>query len=708
MPTRQLLNRTFDARPDRIDFRDLLYQPRLVNLPDQYPSPADIGKYFPLYRQDGMVLDQGQDGACTGFGLAAVINYQHWENWLRRSDGRTAKSKPPEIVSARMLYQNARLYDEWKGEDYEGSSCRGAMKGFHKHGACVERLWPYTEKNGKPGAARDGWDANAPLTPLGAYYRIDGKSLVDMQSAIFETHAIYVSADVHDGWDDVEDNCKSLDGAVIGPRKKADTGGHAFAIVGYTGDGFIIQNSWSHDWGYAGFALLPYEDWTQHGTDAWVLALGAPMRVAIDAIHQQPKKGKKEAEPRIFRSPAARTDDSLSDRLRRHGNLMATVVKDTSKVSPWINGEEAQHIVFIGHNGSAERELVAANDGDHAVQIVIEKGVQNAADQGCAHVAIYDHGGLNDRAAGVKRAQILGPWFQANGIYPIFVVWETGFLESAQDILKSAAEKLFVPAEAVEGWVIDKLNTVKDRAFEVFARDAGVKAIWENMKNRAAGSVSQGGGLTVAAQYLKSALAKQNKKPKLHLLGHSAGAIMQGNFLSAMKKNGLSASSIQLWAPACTVTFATENYGVAFANGTASAKTTFISILSDDNERRDPCVPALYSRSLLYLISRALEPEHKTPVLGMARVWPKWNKNDDTFMQGYQDQLDAWYAASKNIQLDPPVSKPEVPTLREPNKVETIDANHGSFDNNLDVVNTAIERITGSAPKMPVTDLRGF
>jgi hypothetical protein len=89
-----------------------------------------------------------------------------------------------------MLYQNARLYDEWKGDDYEGSSCRGAMKGFHKHGVCAENLWPNFGKRGRPGTALDGWDVNAPQTPLGAYYRTDGKSIVDMQSAIFETHAI--------------------------------------------------------------------------------------------------------------------------------------------------------------------------------------------------------------------------------------------------------------------------------------------------------------------------------------------------------------------------------------------------------------------------------------------------------------------------------------------------------------------------------------
>jgi hypothetical protein len=60
MPTRFLLNRTFDARPDRIDFRDLLYRPPLANLPDQYPLQSDIDKYFPQYQRDGMALDQGE------------------------------------------------------------------------------------------------------------------------------------------------------------------------------------------------------------------------------------------------------------------------------------------------------------------------------------------------------------------------------------------------------------------------------------------------------------------------------------------------------------------------------------------------------------------------------------------------------------------------------------------------------------------------
>ena len=42
-----------------------------------------------------------------------------------------------------MLYEMARRYDEWAGEKYSGSSARGAVKGWHKHGVCSESHWPY-------------------------------------------------------------------------------------------------------------------------------------------------------------------------------------------------------------------------------------------------------------------------------------------------------------------------------------------------------------------------------------------------------------------------------------------------------------------------------------------------------------------------------------------------------------------------------------
>src|SRR5207244_13519797 len=60
------------------------------------------------------------------------------------------------------------------------------------------------------------------------------------------------------------------------PRVPAqpDAGGHAFVIVGYTRDGFIVQNSWGTTWGTRGLAILTYEDWTDNAMDCWVAQLG--------------------------------------------------------------------------------------------------------------------------------------------------------------------------------------------------------------------------------------------------------------------------------------------------------------------------------------------------------------------------------------------------------------------------------------------------
>src|SRR5262245_12947556 len=116
-----------DARPDTLDFRDKMYVPSLIEV----PTHISLDEYKKKKLQ---VLDQGKEGACTGFGLATVANY------LLTCRQVVPDSNP---VSPRMLYEMARRYDEWPGENYSGSSARGAMKGWHKHGVCSELDWPY-------------------------------------------------------------------------------------------------------------------------------------------------------------------------------------------------------------------------------------------------------------------------------------------------------------------------------------------------------------------------------------------------------------------------------------------------------------------------------------------------------------------------------------------------------------------------------------
>ena len=96
--TAKATGRKLDAMPDRVDIRDWFYQPTLASLPDQIVNIDAVPK----------ILDQGSEGACTGFALAATINFELAAKGVKR------------FVSPRMLYEMARKYDEWPGVD---SSC---------------------------------------------------------------------------------------------------------------------------------------------------------------------------------------------------------------------------------------------------------------------------------------------------------------------------------------------------------------------------------------------------------------------------------------------------------------------------------------------------------------------------------------------------------------------------------------------------------
>ena len=124
--TARRIQTKLDAFPDKIDIRDWIYQPTLQSLPDQLINCELVPG----------ILDQGNEGACTGFALAANINYHLAVN---------GRCNPRDILkigaSPRMLYEMARRYDEWPGERYEGSSARGTMKGWTYHGVTMRNTW---------------------------------------------------------------------------------------------------------------------------------------------------------------------------------------------------------------------------------------------------------------------------------------------------------------------------------------------------------------------------------------------------------------------------------------------------------------------------------------------------------------------------------------------------------------------------------------
>ena len=467
MPTKVINGKTFDARPDRVDFRDFPYRPPLKSLPHSFPDPSTLEAHMKQYMADGMVLHQGNYGACTGFGLAAVINYLTWER--ARESFKGGKWNPPGKVSESMLYLNARLYDEWEGEDYEGSSCRGAMKGWHKHGVCSKVVWPYTK--GKPGRPvdLDKWREEAGKMVLGAYYRLNAKSIVEMQAAIREVHAIYVAADVGYGWTRLKNKKYWEEARIVTPKGKDDKGGHAFALVGYTPEGFIVQNSWGTSFGYRGFALLPYRHWIEDGYDAWVLALGAPIK--------------------DIQSPVGQSRLSLQERTRGpagwsifgSGNREPKLPEN---VANWTDDDVSEHTILSTIDGAPVRHLQDTLSAEESVREVVRRALKKAGAE-AKEIAVYVHGGLNGKDDGLLRAGFMGPWFAANGIVPIFPIWQT---DATTSILHALAKSLglddLVKEISAKGPTAKPDERALDRHIEDFARRSPGKACRGEMRKR--------------------------------------------------------------------------------------------------------------------------------------------------------------------------------------------------------------------------------
>ena len=687
MPTVTVRNRKFDARPDRIDYRDRPYLPALVSLPDRFPEAKRIKEYLPGYTEQGLILDQGQEGACTGFGLAAVINYLQWRKTLN-PDGSVDKGVSLKKVSARMLYQLARIYDEWPGEDYEGSSCRGAMKGWHRHGVCSDELWPYDEGQFvKPG---ENWQRDAALHPLGAYYRINKNSIADLQAAIYEVGAIYVSATVHQGW--FLDHTDALPTIKVNNKRN---GAHAFAIVGYGPDGFIVQNSWGGDWGYFGFAVMTYEDWMQNGADAWVAVLGAPMRVDSNTR---------------TRSSATLRDvaDGKATWFWNSDTVETKFQYQSKAVQPISENDAYQFTVVLGNNGCPlNRFLDVANAAQAVREVTSSRPREWLARRSKPKLAIYAHGGLNDEDASINRIRVMAPYFTENEIYPVFMTWRTGVMESVLGKLQDVVENFFTPKgmPVERGWLSEirnQLSDAKDRSIEVAAEELLVKAVWMQIKQNASAGSAPEAGLSLIASHLNDL---QEKIPKLeiHLVGHSAGAILLGHLLDKFKEFSLTASTLSLFAPACTVSFAMRYYLEAVKHRLLESRRMHIDVLSDERERADSVGP--YGKSLLYLVSRALEDVHKMPILGMEGVWRDITERPDMWNRSKLTDVKDWRKfATAKVKLRVHDKK----RANISNGQDLIRLAHGSFDNDVDVMTRTLERIRGAKLRARIESLKGF
>ena len=660
--TGERIKRKLDAVPDRIDVRDWMYQPTLQPLPDQVVNCDMVPK----------ILDQGTEGACTGFALAALINYQLAVRQiiLQRDESR--------LVSPRMLYEMARRYDEWPGEKYDGSSARGAMKGWIAHGVTRQTLWPDSLRGHEHLTQEISDDAST--TPGGAYFRVMHRNIRDIHAAVVEVGAVYATLMVHVGWDEpgpqkqtleyvLHGSARRIDLPIIQRKERADSG-HAILIVGYTHDGFIIQNSWGEDWGTKGFALLPYEDWMLHATDCWAAQLGVPVNLNV--------------------WQTLKAADTLA------GSFRAQAAIPLSEIRPYV--------IDIGNNGQLSdsgQYWTTKSDVERLFTTIAER----ASGWKKRRVMLYLHGGLNDEIAVARRVIAYRDVCLANEIYPVHIMWETGFWES----LKNSVLDLFVPkGELAGGTWLDRMRDgvveAKDRTIELTAAVPGT-VLWSEMKENGELASAPGGGMRVFAQCAQQALAglsaADRKQWELHVVGHSAGSIFAASAAPLLTQTGVAFKTLQLMAPAIRIDLFKERLLPFIKNGECPRPSMYI--LSDQGERDDDVGP--YGKSLLYLVSNAFEGARETPLLGMQRFISIESEAADTAI------VDADIEALLKQPVD---GRPALVVAGAgPNTDKISDRlsrsdSHGGFDNDVATMNSVLYRILDDVPPRPfgVRDLQ--
>lgn len=219
-------------KKDKYDRRDFLYRPRAVAIPDK----MSLLPVMPAVR------DQGQVGACVGFGIGANLTA------LAAIAG-----VDTEWFSPTWIYNGARFIEGSLPYDV-GCYPRNALKWLADKGCLREHLWPFNpnrlDKTSPPSTLEpfaDDW-------PILTYTRITGGA-DGIIAAIADGHPVSIGNPWYDDW--MFTNAAGALSPVT--QHSLPAGGHETIIYGYDKPAgyFLCQNSWGVNWGNRGRFLMP-------------------------------------------------------------------------------------------------------------------------------------------------------------------------------------------------------------------------------------------------------------------------------------------------------------------------------------------------------------------------------------------------------------------------------------------------------------------
>ena len=185
------------------------------------------------------------------------------------------------------------------------------------------------------------------------------------------------------------------------------------------------------------------------------------------------------------------------------------------------------------------------------------------------------------------------------------------------------------------------------------------------------------------------------------MAGHSAGSIflaplvkllttegtITSGTLAKERGLGIKVNTCALWAPGITVADFKDNYLQAIQNRRIRNFSLFT--LSDDAEQSDH-VANIYHKSLLYLVSNALEPMPDTPLLGLEKHVRKDKEVADIFKRTGTQSLADWVISPNKASLG------SLGASRADH--------HGQFDDDPATLKATMARILPVGAKLPDFD----
>lgn len=297
-------------------------------------------------------------------------------------------------------------------------------------------------------------------------------------------------------------------------------------------------------------------------------------------------------------------------------------------------------------------------------------------------LVFFAHGGLVDERSGLGIAIRDHSWWLANGVYPVFFVWETGFLEVFQQKQRELAARNII-------------TDASDALLEITLGPTAGKPTWDRIKTSAllssAADTATGfpGGahrfVTKLAARLKVHSATPGATPVgLHAVGHSAGSIFHCHYLPALT-TALTAAGV-LRSKIDTVAFLAPAVRVDLFKShlmplVPGAIGKFALFTMDRPTELDDNVVKIYRKSLLYFVRNACEePVHATPILGLEE-----SVRSDTDLSAWFGLTGGVPAAGVNVVWSP------TSTVSGPSAMRS--RTHGGFDNDAPTMNSVMYRI---------------